>query len=96
MTIAFIERFRAGHLVRFDEHTNVTRRRGWRYGWLRWKQDEPPYHYEWRWLQAHMLTWEVTPDHPGLKVQFELKTYRTQGKRSLDGSKRYVRFGVCL
>lgn len=57
---------------------------------------EPPYHYEWRWWQAHMLTWERTPDMEALKVQFEIKTYRTAGKRSLDGSKRYFRFGFCL
>ena len=54
---------RLPRIVRFDEHTNVTRRRGIRVGWLLWKQDEPPYHL---------------------------------GSRSNDGTKRYLRFGVCL
>lgn len=39
--------------IRLDEHSNRTRRRGVRAGYLRWKQNEPPYHYEWRWFQAH-------------------------------------------
>lgn len=83
-------------LLWFDEHANSTRRRGWRLGWLRWKQDVPPYHYEWRWVQIHMLTWDSTPQIPAFKAQFEIKTYRTSGKRSINGSKRYLRFGVCL
>lgn len=83
-------------LIRFDERTNVTRRRGARLDWLRWKQDEPPFHYEWRWIQIHMLTWDRTRQSPAFKVQFEAKTYRTAGQRSIDRSKRYVRFGVCL
>ncbi len=83
-------------VVRLDEQPNVTRRRGWRVGWLRWAQNEPPYHHEWRWLQVHMLTWDRLPSTPALKVQFELKTYRTAGTRSVEGSKRYVRFMVCL
>lgn len=87
---------RLPRIVRFDEHTNVTRRRGLRVGWLRWKMTEPPYHYEWRWVQAHVLTWDRKPDSPALKVQFEIKTYRTEAMRTIDGSKRYLRFGVCL
>ena len=55
-----------------------------------------PYHYEWRWFQVHFLTWDKTPTRPALKIQFEIKTYRTAGKRSIDGSKRYLRFMVCL
>lgn len=82
--------------VRFDERSNRTRRRGVRVGWLRWKQTEPPFHYEWRWAQVHMLTWDRRDDSPAFKVQFEIKTYRTAGMRSIDHSKRYVRFGVCL
>ena len=81
--------------VCLDERSNLTRRRGWRFGWLRWAQTEPPFHYEWRWFQLHMLTWDFRPNG-SRKVQFELKTYRTRGKRSVDGSKRYLRFGVCL
>lgn len=89
-------RNRGPRIVRFDERTNKTRRRGVRIGWLRWKQLEPPYHYEWRWFQVHVLTWDRTPDRPARKVYFEVKTYRTAGMRSIDGSKRYLRFGVCL
>lgn len=89
-------RRRLSGVLRFDEHTNVTRRRGFRIGWLLWWQDEPPFHYEWRWFQIHVMTWDRHRKSPALKVQFEIKTYRTKGMRSVDGSKRYVRFGICL
>lgn len=87
---------RRPRVIRFDEHSNQTRRRGFRMGQLRWKQDVPPFHYEWRWFQIHALTWDPSPDRPAFKVQFEVKTYRTAGSRSVYGSKRYLRFVVCL
>lgn len=84
-------------LVRsFDERSGRTRRRGIRLGWKRWQQTEPPYHYEWRWVQLHVLTWDRLSSSPALKVQLEVKTYRAAGGRSVDQSKRYLRFGVCL
>ena len=79
----------------FDERSSGTRRRGWKIGWLLWHDNGPPWHCEHRWFAAHVLTWD---QGPGRKIQFEIKTYKTQGMnlRSVDGSKRYVRFGVCL
>jgi len=79
-----------------DERPNCTRTRGIRVGWLQWRQDEPPFHYGYRHFQAHLVTWNKTPERPALKFQLEAKTFRTNGMRSADGSKRYVRIGVCL
>jgi len=84
---------------RYIDERNISRgrrpfrRRGWIVGWLRWQDPEPPFHYEHRWFTIHVLTWEPGPAR---KVQIEIKTYRTKGMRSVDGSKRYVRFGMCL
>lgn len=83
-------------ILYFDERSNVTRRRGFRFGYLRWKQTEPPYHYEWRWFQIHVLTWQRSEKWPARKIQFEVKTYRTAGGRSIDRTKRYLRFGICI
>lgn len=79
-----------------DEQNTGTRTRGLRFSYKRWQQDEPPWHFEWRHFQVHTVTWPRTPKRPSLKVQFEIKTYRTAGHRSIDYSKRYVRFGICL
>jgi hypothetical protein len=77
----------------FVERPPKTTRRGFRLGWLLRYQVDPPYHYDHRWFQAHVLSWN---EGPARKVQFELKTYRTAGGKSVYRSKRYVRFQFCL
>lgn len=83
-------------ILRIDLQPNITRTRGVRFGWKRNQQKQEPYHYSWRWVQAHVVTWERTPERPGRKIQFEIKTYVTDGPTSVAWSKRYVRLGVCL
>lgn len=88
------------YFTKFKSGSHGSMQRGFRIGRRLWlDRTVQPWHSEWRWLQIHVITWDRSRGPAfGRKIQFEIKTYKTTGMHtgSVVGSKRYVRFAVCL